>query len=179
MKSFRIALLSALGAAAFAAFAAFAAPASAWPYIDVTASEVLSVDPPRVRTTFELSFAGYHPYFDPGYFEVTPLDPAALHNDECGGPPLWVCGSTTPAATGGVFFSAYHGSGAPYAPVNIFSIVTDRAAPCVRIDFYDPVLVKAPAPAVNADYRIEACLLVDAPVPVGPRTWGHLKATYR
>ena len=172
MKSFPF-LLSVLGTAVLAA------PASAWPYIDVTASEVLSVDPPRVRTTFDLSFAGYHPYFDPGYFDVSPLDPAALHIYECGAPPLWVCGPSFPAAAGGVGFSSYHGSGAPYAPVNTFSIVTDRAAPCVRIDFYDPVLAKASLLTMNADYRIEACLLVDAPVPAQPKSWGSLKSSYR
>ena len=58
MKSHGFALLVAFGANLMAA------PAFAWPYIDVTSSEVLSVDPPRVRTTFGLSFAGYEPLFD-------------------------------------------------------------------------------------------------------------------
>ena len=94
MKSHGFALLVAL------CVTPVAAPALAWPYIDVTSSEVLSVDPPRVRTTIELSFAGYQPLFDPGYFEITPLDPATLHIHECRGPLLWVCGPAFPAAAG-------------------------------------------------------------------------------
>jgi hypothetical protein len=166
MKTFRFALLLALGAAALAA------PASAWPYIDVTASEIVSVTPPRVRTTFEISFAGYNPLMDPGYFEITPLDPANLHIFDCGGPPLWVCGPSFPAGTGGVYFSSYHGSGAPYAPVNTFSIVADQASPCVAIEF-------AQLPIMEGGYRIDACLLVDAPVPTQPKSWGSVKAVYR
>ena len=167
MTAPRIALLVALGAIASAA------PAAAWPYIDVTASEVVSVTPPRVRTTFEISFVGYNPLMDPRYFGVTPLDPTTLHIFECGGPALWTCGpSSYPAGPGGVYFSAYHGSGAPYAPVNAFSIVTDLANPCVAIDFAD-------LPTMEGGYHIEACLLVDAPVPVRPATWGSVKSLYR
>jgi hypothetical protein len=173
VKTCRFLLPMALG------LAAFAAPASAWPYIDVTASEVLSADPPRVRTTFDLSFAGYHPRFDAGYFEITPLDPATLHIVECAGPPLWVCGQALPADAGGVYFSAYHGSGAPWLPVFTFSIVTDQAAPCVGITFFDPVLAREPSAATNADYRIEACLIVDAPVPTRSASWGSVKSLYR
>ena len=40
---------------------AIASPAPAWPYIDVTASEVVSADPPRFRTTFDLSFVALTP----------------------------------------------------------------------------------------------------------------------
>ena len=49
-----------------------AVPASAWPTIDVTAGEVLSVDPPRVRTTFDVGSAGYEPGCERQFFEVTP-----------------------------------------------------------------------------------------------------------
>ena len=165
MKSHGFALLVAFGATLMAA------PAFAWPYIDVTSSEVLSADPPRVRTTFELSFAGYQPLFDPLYFEITPLDPATLHIHECGAPPLWACGPAYAAAAGGVYFNA-HGTGAPYTPTNSFSIVTDQASPCVAIEF-------GQLPTMEGGYRIEACLLVDAPVPARAATWGSLKVRYR
>lgn len=172
MNPFRFALLCTLGTTALAA------PASAWPVIDVTASEVLSVDPPRVRTTFDLSYAGYQS-FDTGYFHVTPLDAAALHIYECAGPPLWVCGPYTPASEGGVFFSDGYGSGAPYAPVNTFSIVTDQADPCVRFDWFDPVLTKAPTPTTKVDHHEDVCLIVDMPVPTRVGSWGSVKSLYR
>ena len=167
MKPSRFALLLALS------IVAFAAPASAWPYIDVTASEVLSIDPPRVRTTFDLYFAGYHPLFDPQYFEIIPLDPAALHILECGAPEPWVCGPahSYPADVPGVYFN-FHGPAASYVPINTFSIVTDQVNPCVAIDF-------AQLPTMEGGYRIDACLLVDAPVPTRLASWGSLKSIYR
>lgn len=169
MKFFRFALLLALAAAAFAA------PASAWPYIDVTASEVLSVDPPRVRTTFEISFVGWGPGCSAQFFEVSPLDPETLHIYECGAPPSWVCGAAFPGSHGGRYFNGTGGQPLPLA----FSIVTDQADPCVQIVFFDPVLARAPSPTMNADCLLEACLLVDAPVPAQPGTWGSLKSRYR
>jgi hypothetical protein len=165
LKSFRFALLMALGTVASVG------PASAWPYIDVTASEVLSVDPPRVRTTFEVSFVGYGPGCSAQFFEVSPLNPETLHIFECGAPPSWDCGE----ASGGRFFN---GTGGQPLPLS-FSIVTDQADPCVRIVFFDPVLARAPSPTVNYDCVIEACLLLDAPVPAQPSTWGSVKSRYR
>ena len=166
MKSFRMLFLLALGAAASAA------PAAAWPYIDVTASEVLSVTPPRVRTTFEISFAGYNPLMDPSYLTVSPIDPTTLHIFECGGPAPWTCGpsSSYPATAGGVYFNAHSGGYEPQR--NTFTIVTDLANPCVAIDFAD-------LPTMEGGYHIEACLLVDAPVPVRPASWGTVKSIYR
>jgi hypothetical protein len=152
---------------------ALAAPASAWPYIDVTASEVVSVDPPRYHTTFELSFVGYDPsYYGKKAFGLDPLDPLTLHLYECGAPPLWFCGPTPPAAAGGYGFSGYHGSGAPTQPVYAFSIVTDQVTPCVRFTFSSAV----PEEPI---YQVEACLIVDAPVPARPASWGSVKSLYR
>jgi len=148
-----------------------ATPAFAWPYIDVTSSEVLSVDPPRVRTTFEISFPGYNPLLDPLHFAVTPLDPATLHILECGAPPLWLCGPPDPANSGGVYFNGFTHH-PPYVPVNAFSIVADRADPCVAIEFDQ-------LPTMEGGYRIDACLLLDAPVPARPATWGSMKVRYR
>ena len=166
MRSLRLAPLLVL------ALAASAGPVAAWPYIDVTASETLSTEPLRVRTTFEISFVGYDPLLDPWYFEVTPLDTATLHISACAGPPLWVCGpATNPVATGGVSFNA-HSPGALSGPYGPFSIVTDRANPCVAIAF-------GGLPTMEGGYTIEACLLLDAPVPARPASWGALKATYR
>lgn len=170
MKSFRFALLLALGAAAIAA------PASAWPYIDVTASEVLSVDPPRVRTTFDLSFVGYHPGGGPAFF-ITPLaSQPALHLLECQAPASWYC---QPSPQGDFLDFNFHPLGGPWPPSFTFSIVTDQAIPCVRFLFWDPLLGKVPSPSLNATYEIEACLLVDAPVPTRPASWGSMKSLYR
>jgi hypothetical protein len=173
MKSFRFALLLALGAVAFAA------PASAWPYIDVTASEVLSVDPPRVRTTFELSFVGYGQYY--WEFLVLPLgsEPAAQLYD-CQAPAAWACqvNQGAPPASALVFY--HDGGSTPIPPPPAtFSIVTDRADPCVHIEFIDPVLAKSPAASMSANYGVDACLLVDAPVPTRPASWGSVKSLYR
>jgi hypothetical protein len=151
---------------------ALAAPASAWPYIDVTASEVVSVDPPRYRTTFDLSFVGYDPVYDKRFFGLEPLSPETLHIYECGAPPLWFCGPSAPASAGGYGFSGLHGSGAPDVPVNTFSIVTDLEAPCVRFEFESAIPEVPP-------YFVEACLIVDAPVPTRPASWGSVKSLYR
>ena len=158
------------------ALAAFAAPAAAWPYIDVTASEVLSVDPPRWRTTFEMSHAGYQPEFDSRFFEIEPIDPSTLHLFECGAPAGWNCGASLPAESGGRYFSGYAG---PVSFPAAFSIVSDSAAPCVRIWFFSVVLDRVPGPTLDTGYMIEACLVLDAPVPAVPATWGSLKSQYR
>lgn len=167
MKFLRFALLLALGAVFFAT------PSSAWMYIDVTASEVLSVDPPRVRTTFVVSSTGYGPGCSGQFFDVTPLDPATLDIIDCSPPPAWTCGPATPAADGGVYFNSQGGTD------RTFSIVTNRAEPCVRIVFPDPVLGRAPSPTLAYDCVLEACLIVDAPLPTRPSSWGGVKSVYR
>lgn len=172
MKSFRFALLLALAAAAFAA------PASAWPYIDVTASEVLSVDPPRVRTTFEITSVGYEPGASYQFFSIYPFGSEPLaHLHDCGAPPGWTCGGDFPLELGGLFFNGSNAS--DWAPVLTFAIVTDLSAPCVRFVFYDPVLAKSPSPTMHYDVQIDACLLLDAPVPTQTKTWGSVKSRYR
>ncbi len=153
-----------------------AGPATAWVLIDVTSSEVLSVDPPRVRTTFVLSVAGYQP----GPFQFFSVFPSGAEPQpvlfDCAAPPAWTCGDDFPPEYGGQFFGWTENSGAP--PFT-FSIVSDRASPCVRFRFDDPVLARTTKPALNSTYEIEACLVVNAPTPTTTRSWGHLKSTYR
>jgi hypothetical protein len=169
MSLFRIAILSALGAAMFGA------PASAWPYIDVTASEALSLDPPRYRTTFDLSFVGYNPGGGAAFFiEPLEVEPAA-QLFECQAPTSWSCHSLPPNGT----IIDFYPSGDPWPSALTFSIVTDQAVPCVRFVFWDPLLGKVPGQNLAFDYVVDACLQVDMPVPTRPSTWGSLKSRYR
>lgn len=153
------------------------APASAWPRIEVTASELLSVDPLRVRTTFELSFTGPGPTYYA--FVLQPLgpegDPATAALLECQAAPAWECDAA--GAPGALLF--YTNAPPSLPPVNAFSIVTDRPTPCVRFTFIDVLLARVPAPATLANEVVEACLDAAGPVAALPRTWGALKATYR
>ena len=155
--------------------------ASAWPYIDVVASEVLSVDPPRVKTTFELSAVGYDP---PG------LSYQFLFVYGSGPLPAPIVIEGTPAP--GWFSESYpasewlppavqfwHDGPFPKPDRLPFSIVTDREAPCVHFLFLSPLLAKSPSLAANANYELDACLVLDAPVPTTPTTWGSVKSTYR
>lgn len=157
---------------------ASAAPVLAWPHFDVTESEVLSVDPPRVRTTFTILESGPT---QPGgcgyaYISVAPLDPQspdAPQIFDCSTSPRWTCSlGTVPPGVPGVWFDR-GGSGSDPNPYDTFSIVTDRAEPCVRVVYYCVVLLGSPPPP------IEACLAVDMPVPVGASTWGRMKSRYR
>ena len=169
MNSLRIVLFVAIG------LGATAPAASAWALIDVTASEVLSVDPPRVRTTFELTYSGYNPPgYSGDYFEVAPLDPASLHIYDCSASAAWVCGEALPLPDGGRYFGH---QGGPFDFPATFSIVTDQATPCVRFQWFSIFPIKTPTPSLN--YAYEMCLLVDAPVPTAAKTWGSLKAHYR
>ena len=168
MKSFRCLLVLVL------VTLAWATPASAWPYIDVTASETLSTDPLLVRTTFDLSFVGYGSGYD--WFIVSPLD-SATHLTACSAPAGWNCNTTNWFVPVSLEFD---GMGA-MTPVMTFSIVSDRVAPCVGIRFLSHLLDRVPAPTVNDsyDYYLEACLVLDAPVPARPASWGSVKSLYR
>ena len=165
----------------FLGMSSIAAPAFAWPIIDVTAIETLSVDPPLYRTSFAISSAGYNPGITYQYFDIVALDPATLHLQDPVGPPGWTTGPCTDGDTGCVFFSALWGEGAPVPAVITGSIVSDQSEPCVRIQFFDPVilLAKTPAPVVDANFAVEMCLVLDAPGPALPISWGGLKSTYR
>lgn len=169
MKTLRLLLLLAPGALALTV----PSSARAWAYIDVTASEVLSVDPPRVRTTFDLSFAGYNPGGGPAFL-VTPIEgqsgPRLL---DCQAPASWSC--QTPAEN----LIDFGPAGGSWPTPLTFSIITDQAAPCVRFWFWDPVLGKRPSSTLNSTYIVDACLVVDAPVPTRPSSWGSVKSLYR
>jgi hypothetical protein len=171
LNSFRVVVLLALGTVAAVA------PASAWPYIDVTASETLSLDPPRHRTTFALSFVGYgNPY---QMFSVSPigLEPIAYLYDCTAGTP-WSC--VTSATTFGDVFFYTDTDPASSTPAS-FAIVTDRIEPCVRFAFLSPLLANGATPSVNDDYNyyVDACLRLDAPVPARLSSWGSVKSRYR
>ena len=168
MKSFLFALLLALAATAFAA------PVFAWPTIDVTSSEVVSIDPPRIRTTFVVGSLGYEPGCSRQYLEVTPLDTQTLHIFECGAPPGWNCGEALPAGSGTVYFANPNN-----AAGLTFSIVTEQREPCVRFYFPDPVLARSPGGSLNYDCVAEGCLVLDAPVPTRHASWGSVKSLYR
>jgi hypothetical protein len=155
-----------------------ASAAQAWPHLDVTASEVVSTDPPRYRTTFtivETGATGY-PYTCPWVaFIVSALDPASPEApilESCSASAPWTC---VGAVYGGVptiqFYPAGQG-GDPFRE-NSFSIVTDRVEPCVRIEYYCVILLGGPPPAM------EACLAVDMPTPASPSSWGQVKAIFR
>jgi hypothetical protein len=150
--------------------------AAAWPLLDVTSSEVISVHPPRVKTTFTVVEQGSLP---PGWcgwawFEVTPQDPGApgaVQIFGCEAPQGGQCDLGDYAGVPVAVFSPHQGDGG-MLPANTYSIVTDQAEPCVRFDFLCIVLMGAVPP-------IETCLLVDMPVPAAPSSWGAVKSRYR
>ena len=155
-----------------------AAPASAWPHVAVVGTETISVDPPRYRTTFDVYFAGYGPGYD--WFTVSSMGvesdvapPAdSTHLFECGPPPGWTCVAYTNYSI--LEFSS-EGSW-----TGRFSIISDREVPCVRFDFLSHLLVGSPGLNHGGEnYRIEACLRADMPVPARPASWGTLKSRYR
>ncbi len=159
--------------AASALLFAFAAPSAAfaYPIFDVTASEVLSVDPPRVKTTFTIVETGYVPdgWCPWSAFDVSAQDPDATDAVEffaCDGPPEGHCALLEYGGAQMVSFSPGH------FPASTYSIVTDRTAPCVLIQFSCVTLMGAVPP-------LETCMLVDMPVPANPTSWGALKSIYR
>jgi len=170
--------MNARTAAGFALLVALMAPsiASAYPMFDVTASEVLSVDPPRVKTTFTVVESGYVPegWCQWSWFDMTPLHPDAPDAPQffaCEAPTNGRCDLISPGGVQRFFFDPYEGD-AGTLPANTFTIITDRAEPCVRIVFYCIVLMGAVPP-------LETCLLVDMPVPATPTSWGAVKSIYR
>lgn len=155
-----------------------ATSAGAWPHLDVTASEVVSTDPPRYRTTFTIVETG-----DTGYpntcpwesFSVSALDPESPEApilESCTASAPWTC---IGVEYGGVPTIDFYPSGPGGDPrrVNSFSIVTDRVEPCVRIEYSCVILLGSPPP------DMEACLAVDMPTPASPSSWGRVKAIYR
>jgi len=159
--------------AAFALGLLLVAPAvaHAWPMLRVTATEEISVDPPRWKTTFTITEEGYRACW--GELSVgrqNAPSPEAPTFYGCEGPDPWVCTALISGGNGAYF---YRDGGDP-AMGEPLSIITDRAAPCVRITFFCPLLSDwAPPPP------IEACLSTDLPVPAATTSWGRLKTQYR
>ena len=147
-------------------------PTAAYPLLQVTACDTLSTDPLRVRTTFDLSsFAGggydgfvIHPM--PLSFDPTPED--SLHFYDCGSPPGWHCDRYPNYAP--LFFvpDDFYWTG---ESVRGFTIVSNRAAPCVLMIFGTVV--------IGSEYSIATCLRCDAPVPARHASWGGVKSIYR
>jgi hypothetical protein len=159
MKSFRFALLLALGAGALAV------PAHAFPTLEVTACDTLSLDPLRVRTTFDISSVYGAGYTD---FIVHPYPEGLATFFDCASPAAWHCDrwDSEPYVVFTPDDSGWNGE-----QVTGFSIVSNQAAPCVLIIFGSVVL--------GSEYSMEACLRCDAPVPTRPASWGSVKSLYR
>ena len=156
---------------AVAAALAFTPPAVAYPLLHVTACDTLSTDPLRVRTTFDLSSfagAGYSGFvIHPMPFSYDPTPEDSLHFYDCGAPPGWRCDRYPNYAP--LFFELteiWTGE-----LVSGFTIVSNRAAPCVLMIFGTVV--------IGEEYSIEACLRCDAPVPARHASWGEVKSIYR
>ncbi len=165
-------------AVGYALLVALVAPsaASAYPIFDVTASEVLSVDPSRVKTTFTIVETGYVPdgWCPWSWFDVTPLSPDApdaVQIFACEAPTGGQCDLVDFGGVHTATYSPTHGDTGTL-PANTYTIITDRVAPCVQVYFYCITLMGA-VPA------LETCLLVDMPVPTNPTSWGALKSIYR
>ena len=163
MKSLRFAFLLALGAAVTSA------PAMAWPYLDVTSTETLSIDPLRVRTTFTITEVGFRPIY--GEILVMPLDHGTTRLYECGAAPPLNCYYVSSSSESGAVLEV------AADPVGTYWIVSDQVAPCVRFQFIDILLGGHLNPIYAPD--IDACLSEDMPVPAHGMSWGSLKATYR
>lgn len=157
-------------AAGCALLVALASPsiALAWPSSDVTASEVLSVDPPRVKTTFTITETGPT---DPGScgwaaFSVQaaePTAPGAPHFFSCVGSSPWQCALADEVGVPTLYFYPDGGGGDPRQD-NSFSITTDRPEPCVRVEYLCIVLMGSPSAP------FEACLSVMPSCASRPRS---------
>lgn len=163
MKSLGLMFLLALGSLAIAA------PASAWPYLEVTGTEVLSTDPLRVRTTCTITEVGFRPIY--GEIYITPLDHATTR--------LYECGATTPLECYYTANSTQSAVGLSWIslPVKTFWIVSNQAAPCVKFQFIDNLIGGHKNPIYADD--IDACLSEDLPVPAPRASWGSVKSLYR
>jgi hypothetical protein len=83
MKSFRLLPLLVL------VTPAWAVPASPWPYLEVTATEILETEPLRVRTTCTITEVGFQRIC--GEILIEPLDHATTRLYECGATPPLEC----------------------------------------------------------------------------------------
>jgi len=143
--------------------------ALAYPILDVTRRETVSVDPPRYRLTFEVRLVNP----DSGdyyglYMRVT--DQSHLY--DCTAPSLWQCASA-PGSTPGIYWANHSQWSGPLT----FSFVTDQPVPCVTILFDNPILAKHPA--TNDNYYLQVCLDPDAPMPALATSWGRIRSIYR
>lgn len=155
---------------------ATAGPAFAFPQIDTIRSETLSTSPLRVRTTFTVQLVGYLPDAPYWGLSVEPGQGPAVTFYDCQAPASWNCGFLFPGSDF-LNFNPPQGGEWPWPGVTMFSIVTDQAAPCVNLDFYNGILGKTPQ--TNNDYVVPACLVVDAPTSAAAASWGSVKAIYR
>ena len=155
------------------AFALTAAPTFAFPHINTISSETLNTEPLLVNTTFTVQLVGYEPFAYWG-FHVEAGEGSGVQFFDCEAPSSWNC-LPSPVATH-VHFNPPSGSW-PWPGVMTFTIMTDQAEPCVKLVFENGILGKTPQ--TNQAYEIAACLVVDAPTPAAPVTWGAIKATYR
>ena len=159
---FGIAILIAIGAGTFAV------PARAHPIVTVTACDTLSLDPLRVRTSFDISSIG-----GAGY-SVIVIHPFASEIEaapdfyDCQSPAGWQC-----IRDDRVDYLIFVPDSSPWAgePVAGFSITSDRSTPCVVMIFGHVV--------IGSEYGIQACLRCDMPVPVRHTSWGTVKSRYR
>lgn len=163
MPLLRLLILLALGTGAFAV------PAWAWPYLEVTGTEILTSDPLRVRTTCTITEVGFRPIY--GEVLITPLDHATTRLYECGATDPLECYFTSNETQSAVVLSWIG------LPVKTFWIVSNQAAPCVKFQFIDNLLGGHQDPVYADD--IDACLDLDMPVPVGRMSWGGVKSLYR
>lgn len=145
-----------------------AAPAGSYPLIQVTACDTLSVEPLRVRTTFDLAWFGPYCYYalivEPDHSAPPSGDSTRI--EDCGVPSGWTCKRYS--ESGVVFFDEEL---CP-APATGLSIVSNRPAPCVLFTFLSPLLD-------DYNYYVRACLACDRPVPARRVTWGRVKGVYR
>ena len=153
-----------------------AGPALAFPHVDTISSDTLSTVPLRVKTTFTVQLVGYEPH---SYWAIRANSGSGplVQFFDCQAPPDWSCGTYPSGSTNARTFVPPNFGPWPWPGILSFSIVTDRANPCVDLHFENGILGKTPL--VNDDYVVEGCLVVDAPTPAAPSSWGWVKATYR
>jgi hypothetical protein len=163
MKSLRLLFLPVLAALAWAT------PGGAWPYLEVTATEVLSAEPLRVRTTCTITEVGFRPIY--GEILIEPLNHSTTRIEECGATDPLECYYVSDTTQSAVVLSWIG------LPVKTFWIVSNQAAPCVRFRFIDNLLGGHLNPVYADD--IDACLSVDLPVPARASSWGSVKSLYR
>jgi hypothetical protein len=154
-------------------FSLLASAAHAFPHITVTGSEPV---PGGVRTTFDLDLVGpggwcWIDVIEEGWWHPATGDTTKILG---GLPPSgWTCSE---AADHRIL---YLPKGDPFTCFGAgehftgFAIVTNNVSPCVHFAFETPLL------GLDGSYHVDACLVLDAPVPARPLSWGALKSTYR